>query len=167
MHALGRAVRTVLWRMARVVGQYVLVLVAGSWLSLVLSIVAGYLPYAVPGWHRITFLQKLEGIRFVSEFALFLGPFAIPCGFAVFLVGQLLKAMGMPRWTIRLAGALVSALVSGYVLVGLGWYVSLSEWFVYIGAAVGAAFGALRLPRALEGRPARVGPVSDARAASG
>jgi len=58
-----------------------------------------------------------------------------------------LESFQPPRWIVAVVGALLGGLVSGYVVLGIGWYISIGAAPVYFATVLGLLFGAWLLPK--------------------
>jgi hypothetical protein len=132
------------------VGSYVALLSVGLVLTLTISSAVGYLPYSDrpgPGWTQPVFSFALLGF-YLSWSVLLLLPTAI-YGTVIFAWLRLLTFLDAPRVITRVVGALSAGLVAFYVTAGVGWYLSIALFPVFVAAGLGAGWGALLLPRFL------------------
>ncbi len=136
------------------VGSYVALLSVGLVLTLTISSAVGYLPYSDrpgPGWTEPFFSFALLGFYLSWSVLLFL-PTAI-YGTVIFAWLRVLSALDAPPIIIRVVGALSAGLVAFYVAAGVGWYLSIAAFPVFVAAGLGAGWGAVVLPRCLGPKP--------------
>jgi hypothetical protein len=108
----------------------------------------GYLPYSDrpgPGWQAPHFPGK-EELGFYFGFALYLG---IPS--LLYAAGQTLLAFvyelcSLPKWVMRVLGALIGYIASGLLMAGAGWMIAIAPVGVYIASACGLLWGLLVMP---------------------
>jgi len=140
--------------LVKMVGLYLLVVVGGVLAFLSLAPVFGYLPYSDrpgPGWYgrfpAISWRQFWQGASFSLEWSVLLLPYAAACGLALFLVVRVLERVRTSHFVVAVAGALLGGLVSGYVVLGVGWYIAIAAAPVWVATLLGLLFGAWLLPR--------------------
>lgn len=117
-------------------------------LLLLLIDCSGYLPYSDrpgPGWQR-PHLPQLAEINFYLGFIIYL---AIPSLY--YAAGQTFLAViyelcSLPRWLVRVLGALLAFLSAGLLMEGAGWMIAISATGIYIAAACGLFWGLIILP---------------------
>ena len=139
----------------RSVGLYVLLVVGGSFLFLSLSPVFGYLPYSDrpgPGWigkfPAIGWADFWHAVDFLSSWVLLLIPYAIVAGAIVFTVARLLERFRAPRIVVAIVAAVLAALASEHVVLGIGWHIAIAQAPGYVAMALGLIYGGFLLPRA-------------------
>ena len=133
---------------------YLLLIVGGSLCFLSLAPVFGYLPYSDrpgPGWigrfPGVGWADFWHGVVFMSGWALLLTPYAIVAGLVVFGITRLLERFKTPRTVVAVVAASLAGFVSGYIVLGIGWYIAIAAAPVYFAAALGLLYGAVVLPR--------------------
>ena len=130
------------------VGLYLLMVSGGVVITLTLSSAVGYLPYSDrpgPGWHEPSI--SMAQIAYYSSWATLLILPSVMWGTAVFAFLHLLQFIGGPSILIRIVGGLCAATVSLVVVAGVGWYIAIAAFPVWVAAALGAVWGAALLPR--------------------
>lgn len=135
---------------ARSVGWYLAVLAVGLVVTLTVSSAVGYLPYSDrpgPGWTEPSFSLRQVGY-YLSWASLLLIPSAI-YGSALFGYHRLLRCLGAPLLLVRVVGGAAAGILSFYTAAGVGWYISMAPFPAWVGAALGALWGAALLPRYL------------------
>jgi len=139
--------------LVKMVGLYLLVVVGGVLAFLSLAPVFGYLPYSDrpgPGWYgrfpAITWSQFWHGASSCFGWSLLLLPYAAVCGLALFLVIRVLERFRTSHFVVAVVGALLGGLVSGYVVLGIGWYIAIAAAPVWVAMMLGLLFGAWLLP---------------------
>ncbi|HWR16328.1 MAG TPA: hypothetical protein VN577_15980 [Terriglobales bacterium] len=142
--------------MLSAVALYVLVLGGGLFISLILMSTIGFLPYSDrpgPGFYGVH-LPSVQEIGFYLNFIWFaLVVFVLYWGVLLYILVRLLGALHMPMWFIRSVGFAVAGIASLLGVAGAGWYIALANEVVYLGGALGAAYGAILLPRFAGERP--------------
>jgi hypothetical protein len=138
----------------KMVGLYLAIVVGGLLGFLSLAPVFGYLPYSDrpgPGWFgqspAVSMSEFLRGVGFQLGWSALLLPNAALSGLALFVVVRALEHFRTPPWIIAVVGALLGGVVSGYMVLGIGWYIAMAAAPVYFAAVLGLLFGALLLPR--------------------
>ena len=138
----------------RSVGLYLLLVVGGSVCFLSLAPVFGYLPYSDrpgPGWigkfPGIGWADFWQGVAYMINWALLLLPYAMVAGLIVFALARLLERVKIPRVIVAIVAALVGGFVSGYVVLGIGWYIAIAAAPVYFASVLGLVFGGFLLPK--------------------
>lgn len=132
----------------RTVGDYLLLVLWGTFGVLVLSTLVGYLPYSDrpgPGWHGVGQTASLSAVWYFLSWAGFAALYVAVVGLMLFVGARILQLIKCPRWLIRIIGALASGFLSLYVIAGVGWYIAIAALPVYAAGALGAAFGAFLL----------------------
>ncbi len=145
--------KKVLLDLLRSIGLYILVVVGGSLCFLSLAPVFGYLPYSDrpgPGWigkfPAIGWADFWHSIDFLLGWALLLVPYASVAGLIVFTVARLLERFKTPRVVVAIVAALLAGFVSGYIVLGIGWYIAIADAPVYFAIVLGLIFGGFLLP---------------------
>ena len=134
-------------------GLYLLLVVGGVFCFLSLSPVFGYLAYSDrpgPGWHRtppVTWRVFWGIVVFLFGWLTLLLPYAIVAGLILYTLTRLLERVRVPRPAVAVVAAVLAALVSGYLVNAIGWYIAIAESPVYFAMVFGALFGGLLLPR--------------------
>jgi hypothetical protein len=138
----------------KTVGLYLLLVVGGVFGFLALAPVFGYLPYSDrpgPGWFSrfpaVTWTAFWHGVTFALGWSLFLAPYALVCGVILFIVARVLERFHATRLVVAVVGALLAGFVSGYVVMGIGWYIAIAAPPVYAAMLLGIIYGAWLLPR--------------------
>jgi hypothetical protein len=136
------------------VGLYLLVVVGGLFCFLSLAPVFGYLPYSDrpgPGWFGrfpgVTWSDFWSGFMFFLGWVALLVPYAVVAGLLLFVIARLLERFRVPRIAVAVVAALLAGFVSGYIVAGIGWYISIAAPPVYFAMILGIVFGAWLLPR--------------------
>lgn len=140
--------------LSRSIGLYVLLVVGGSLCFLSLSPVFGYLPYSDrpgPGWigkfPAIGWADFWHSVVFLFGWALLLVPYAMVAGLIVFALARLLERVKTPRVVVAIVAALLAGFVSGYIVLGIGWYIAIADAPVYWAIVLGLIYGGLLLPK--------------------
>ena len=135
-------------------GLYLVVVVGGVLSFLSLAPVFGYLPYSDrpgPGWFgrfpAVSWGDFWRGAGFHLGWSVLLLPYAAISGLILFLVVRVLERFRTPRVIVAIVGALVGGFVSGYIVLGIGWYIAIAAPPVYVAMVLGLIFGAWLLPR--------------------
>ena len=138
----------------RSIGLYVLLVVGGSLCFLSLAPVFGYLPYSDrpgPGWigkfPAIGWADFWHSVDFLLGWALMLVPYAMVAGLIVFALTRLLERFKTPRVVVAIIAALISGFASGYIVLGIGWYIAIADAPVYFAIVLGLIFGGFLLPK--------------------
>lgn len=136
------------------VGSYAALIALGLVLTLTISSAVGYLPYSDrpgPGWIEPSFSFGQVGY-YLSWSVLLLPPTAI-YGTMLFAWLRVLSVLGTPRLLLKVFAALGAGLLANVLAAGVGWYIAIAAFPVYVATALGAGWGALLLPRYLGPRP--------------
>lgn len=149
MRKLGSFLPSSRW--ARLVWIFATYVVAADFLPNLLMLVvncSGYLPYCDrpgPGWQAPHWPQMSE-LSFFFGFALYMG---IPT--LLYAAGQTLLALtfefcSLPKWLVRLLGAVLGFLAAGLLMQGAGWMIAIAPIGVFIAAGCGFVWGMFVLP---------------------
>jgi hypothetical protein len=138
----------------KTVGLYLVVVVGGVLSFLSLAPVFGYLPYSDrpgPGWFgrfpAVSWAEFWRGASFHFGWSVLLLPYAAISGLMLLLVVRVLERFRTPRVLVAVVGALFGGFVSGYIVLGIGWYIAIAAAPVYVAMVLGFIFGAWLLPR--------------------
>ena len=138
----------------KTIGLYLLVVVGGVLVFLAFAPVFGYLPYSDrpgPGWFgsfpAVTWSEFWGGASFHLGWTLFLAPYAAVCGLILFLVARLLERLRTPRIGVAVVSGLLAGFLSGYIVLGIGWYIAIAAPPVYVAMGLGVLYGAWLLPK--------------------
>jgi hypothetical protein len=137
--------------------QAVMFLAASTGVAALTTIVLPFIGYATfgdrpgPGWYGPPSHLTWGALRELAEYALALpvfGAIAVLIYFIVpFAVVRALQHFGLPVGVVRIAGALLCAVVAAVVITGAGWYISLGAVAGGAGVFGGLIYGAVVLPR--------------------
>jgi hypothetical protein len=108
----------------------------------------GYLPYSDrpgPGWQAPHWPQSSE-FGFFFGFALYMGVPTLLYGFGQTLLAFVYETCWLPRWLIRILGAVMGFLAAGLLMEGAGWMIAISALGVYLAAGCGMLWGMLVMP---------------------
>jgi len=146
--------KRLLFDLLRSIGLYVLLIVGGSFCFLSLAPVFGYRPYSDrpgPGWIGkflgVGWADFWHGVVFMFGWALLLVPYAIVAGSIIFALARLLERLKAPRLVVAIVAALFAWFVSGYIVMGIGWYIAIAGAPVDFAAVLGLIYGGCLLPR--------------------
>ena len=136
------------------VGLYVLIVVGGTLTFLSVAPVVGYLPYSDrpgPGWYgrfpAISWGEFVEHVRFMVDWtSLFIWQ-AMFLALLIFLLARGLELVRTPRLVVAVICAVVSAFLTGYLVLAAGWYISIGAAAVNFAMFLALVFGAFLLPR--------------------
>ena len=76
-----------------------------------------------------------------------LAPYAVVAGLIVFILVRALECVRTPRLIVALVCAVISAFLSGYLVLAFGWYIAIDAPPVYFAMLMGLLFGGLLLPK--------------------
>jgi hypothetical protein len=99
-----------------------------------------------------------HGVVFLTSWALLLVPYAVVAGLTVFAVARLLERVRTPRVIVAVVAALLAGLVSGYIVLGIGWYIAIADAPVHLAIILGLIYGGFLLPRTRAVRERSVSP---------
>jgi len=136
------------------VGSYVGLIAVGLVITLTVSSAVGYLPYSDrpgPGWIGPSFSFGQLGY-YLSWSTLLLLPSAMYAT-GIFVFARLLSWLDAPSVVIRIIGALSAAFIGLVLAFGVGWYIAMAAFPAFVAAGLGAAWGAVLLPRYLGPTP--------------
>ena len=136
------------------VGWYVGLIVIGLVITLTTSSAIGYLPYSDrpgPGWTDPWF--SFGQLWYYVQWSLLLvAPSAI-YGTVVFVYLRVLRVLDAPSALIRVVGATSAGLMTFVISAGVGWYISMAAFPVFVATALGGWWGAVLCPRYLGPKP--------------
>jgi hypothetical protein len=130
------------------VGLYMLVVGGGVVITLTISSAVGYLPYSDrpgPGWQAPSI--SMAQIAYYLSWATLLAIPSVMWGTVIFAFLRLLRFIGAPGIVIRIVGGLCAATVSLVAVAGVGWYIAIAAFPVWVAAALGGVWGSALLPR--------------------
>jgi len=138
----------------KTIGKYLVTVVGGTVLFLIISPVTGYVGYSDrpgPGWRgglfEITWQGFIGNAIEMIQWGLFLAIYAIVMAVALFAVIRLLEKLRVHKIAIAIIGATLSGFLSGYIVLGIGWYIAIGTPAVTASMLLGALFGAFQLPK--------------------
>lgn len=138
----------------KTIGKYLLIVVGGTILFLILSPVAGYVPYSDrpgPGWHgnpfEITWEDFTGNARYMFGFSIFLSMYAIFNAVILYAVVRLLEKFHVHKTIVAIIGAVFSGFLSSYMVAGIGWYIAIGLTAIIVSLILGVIFGAFVLPK--------------------
>jgi hypothetical protein len=150
---MKQVLRVVLY-VARSVLVYLAVVVGGSTLFLIVAPVFGYLPYSDrpgAGWFgsfpAIGWGDFWSNTLSMLEFGLFFGILFLLAGLICVLSVRGLERFVRNPLLVRVIGGVLSALVSGYWMLGAGWYIAAGLPLIVVSMMLGGFAGAWVLPR--------------------
>ncbi len=137
----------------RAIGTYLFVVVGGTSLFLFLAPIIGYIPSGDrpgEGWSDlfpdVSVGQVVDHAYFVGGWAVFLSLYAVVLGVFFFLVIRAIEYINVPRLGVQIIGAGLAGFLSGYLVLGIGWYIAIGQVAVYVSVVLGACWGAWLLP---------------------
>ena len=143
-----------LWGFAKSVALYLGVVAGGLTVFLIFAPLFGYLPYSDrpgPGWHgsfpALGWADFWNNSLQMAGFGVFIALLIASGGAIVVGLIRLTERFHAPLIAVRVGGAILSALVTAYFVMGAGWYISLGlpAWIVSV--ALGTVAGGWLLPR--------------------
>ena len=143
-----------LWSFVKSVALYLGVVAGGLTVFLILAPLFGYLPYSDrpgPGWHgsfpALGWADFWANAVQMASFGIFIALLIALGGAIVVGIIRLTERFHAPLLAVRVGGAILSALVTAYFVMGAGWYIALGlpAWIVSI--LLGALAGGWFLPR--------------------
>ena len=132
------------------VGWYAALIAVGLVVTLTVSSAVGYLPYSDrpgPGWVGPSF--SFGQLGFYASWGLLLLIPTVLYGSALFAYHRLLRWLDAPVLLIRLTAALSAAIITFTLVAGVGWFISLAAFPVWVAGGLGVFWGAVLLPRYL------------------
>jgi hypothetical protein len=140
---MKRLIRDVL----RAIALYLAVVVGGTVSFLCVAPVLGYQGRGEFGRARVTWRAFSESALLVLGWAVLLVPYAIVVALVLFISARLLEKLRTPYIAVAAASGLLAGLASGYVVLGIGWYINIDEFAVYFALILGVVYGVGVLPR--------------------
>lgn len=143
-----------LWGFVKSIAVYLLFVAGGLTLFLIVAPLFGYLPYSDrpgSGWFgafpALGWTQFWQNALKMLGFGLFIAMLIALGGAVIVGLIRLSERLKAPLLAVRVGGAIASALVTAYFVLGAGWYVALGlpAWIVSI--VLGAIAGGWFLPR--------------------
>jgi hypothetical protein len=108
----------------------------------------GYLPYSDrpgPGWQAPHWPHK-EEIEFFVGFAAYLGVPTLLYGLGQSLLAIVYGICSLPKWLLRLLGAITGYIAAGLLMAAVGWMIAIAPVGVYIASGCGLLWGVLVMP---------------------
>jgi len=138
----------------KIIGKYLLLVVGGTTLFLILSPVAGYVPYSDrpgPGWHgkpfEITWRGFLGNAGDMLGFGIFLSLYAVFSAAILYILVRLLEKFCVHKVAVAAISAILSGLLSSYILAAIGWYIAIGFAAIIVSLILGIIFGVFVLPK--------------------
>jgi len=140
--------------------SFCLVVSVGTTALLAIINLVGYLPYSDrpgpvwQGFHRISPAMLKETLGF---FVGWIPTLAVTClyfGFGLALLGFLFGWLSVPRWLLRLLGAVLAGCAAALATAAAGWYIALGQIGPPLGLLCGVIWGIFVLPRFVSSRKA-------------
>jgi hypothetical protein len=136
------------------VGLYLAFIVGGVVSFLSLAPVFGYAPYGDrpgTGWYgrfpATTWHRFWDGILFLSGWATLLVLYAAAAAIVLYGVTRLLERLRLSRVAVAIVAAVLSGILSGGVVAGIGWYIAIAGPAVDFAVALGIIYGGWLLPK--------------------
>ena len=133
--------KKVLRSLVATVGLYLLVVVGGTLTFMCVAPLFGYLG------RRLSWPEWGQLVVFVVSWGVLVLPFAAIIGVIAFSVAHGLDRLTSRKGIVRCGSGVVVALLSAYVVVGMGWYINIDGGSVLVSLALGGIFGSWVLPR--------------------
>ncbi|MEO7360145.1 MAG: hypothetical protein ABI120_07440 [Gemmatimonadaceae bacterium] len=134
--------------------MYLAVVAGGLTIFLSLAPLVGYLPYSDrpgAGWFgrfpAVGWTDFWRNSWQMLGYGVFIATLLAIGGVVCVLCIRATERMGAPDWILRSVGGLLSAVITGYFILGAGWYISLGQPGLIVAVLLGAIAGALVLPR--------------------
>ena len=148
-----RTVGILLWDLVRSTALYLAVVVGGLTTFLILSPLAGYLPYSDrpgAGWFgrfpAIGWTEFWSNTWQMLGFGAFIALLIAIGGMVSVVCIRAIERARAPLWTVRAVGGLITGVITGYFVLGAGWYLALSQAGVVVAVILGGIAGAFVLP---------------------
>jgi hypothetical protein len=139
---------------------YLLVVLGGTILFIAISPAFDYLSYSDrpgPGHHQksvpFSFSEFLSGLKFGASYALFMSPYAAVIGTLCILPIRGLEKLKLHRFAVSGIGGVLFFLATGYLALGMGWYIAAGGPLIITTAALGAFAGAVLIPNLRRAHP--------------
>jgi hypothetical protein len=136
-------------------GVYLLIVCGGVSLFIGISPAFGYIAYSDrpgPGFYEraqpFSVGEFASGIKFGGGFAAFLALYAAVIGILGILLVRSLEAIKLNRLVVSIFGGTALFFGTGYVTMGIGWYISAGGPLITFAAILGACVGSLVFPAA-------------------
>jgi hypothetical protein len=84
----------------------------------------------------------LHEVNLYFGFALLLALYATVTGIAIVMTASGMAWFGVPRWIVRTVAVLMATILTGWITLGLGWFINLSAGATYFAMLLGFLFGA-------------------------
>jgi hypothetical protein len=136
------------------VSWYVGLVVMGLVITLTTSSAIGYLPYSDrpgPGWTEPSF--SFGQVWFYLQWSTWLLVPSAIYGTVVFVYLRVLRVLDAPSALIRVVGATSAGLMAFVISAGVGWYISMAAFPVFVAMGLGGWWGAVLCPRYLGPKP--------------
>ncbi len=140
-------------RFLRSLGIYLLLVLGGTLLFIALSPLLNYLSYSDrpgPGFlerkQAFSFAELVAGLKFGAGYAVFMAPYAAVTGALSILVVRGLEKIKLHRFAVSGIGGVLFFFTTGYLAVGMGWYIAAGGPLIITTAVLGAVAGAVCIP---------------------
>ena len=144
-----RGVGRFLFDWLKTLGLYAHVVCMGTFVFLVGAQIVGYVSHSAqarPGLGRSVF--SWSEVRLYVVWLPVLAYSSLSMGALLFPFARTLGWLRSPHWVIGVFGSLLAGIAALVAVLAAGWwYVDLSQYPVYAGAAAGMIYGAVILPR--------------------
>ena len=148
-----RTVGILLWDLVRSTALYLAVVVGGLTTFLILSPLAGYLPYSDrpgAGWFgrfpAIGWTEFWSNTWQMLGFGAFIALLIAIGGMVSVVCIRAIERARAPLWAVRAVGGLITGVITGYFVLGASWYLALSQAGVVVAVILGGIAGAFVLP---------------------
>jgi hypothetical protein len=152
--AFLRTVARLLWDLLSSTALYLAVVAGGLTIFLSLAPLVGYLPYSDrPGAGWIGRYPAMGWTDFwrnswqMLSYGVFIAVLLAIGGVVCVVSIRATERLRAPNWILRAVGGLLSAVITGYFVLGAGWYISLGQPGLFLAVLLGAIAGAFVLPR--------------------
>jgi hypothetical protein len=153
---------------------YLLTVCGGAALFIALSPAFSYLAYSDrpgPGFYNraqpFSFGELASGLEFGGGFAAFLAPYAAVIGILGILIVRALEAAKFNQWVVSVLGGTFLFFGTGYVSMGIGWYISAGGGLTTVTAMLGAIVGSIVIPNHSHPTPSKETALTKPRLFSG
>ena len=137
-------------RFLKSLGIYLLVVLGGTILFIALSPLLSYLAYSDrpgPGFlerkQPFSFSELVAGLKFGAGYAIFMAPYAAVIGALCILVVRALEKMRLHRFAVSGIAGVIFFFATGYLALGMGWYIAAGGPLIIFTAVLGLITGAL------------------------
>ena|ERR1700690_652271 len=140
-------------RFIKSLGIYLLLVLGGTILFITLAPLLHYVSYSVrpgPGFYErkqpFSLGELVAGMKFGAGYALFMSPYAAVIGTLCIFIVRGLEKVKLHRFAVSSIGGVIFFFATGYLALGMGWYIAAGGPLILATAIFGTVAGAAFIP---------------------